>query len=81
MTLETVIRDLAPYLPPAFGALVGRGGAKGAVYFVGMKWNGANLPLARLQFAINDNRHWQNNLGSYRVTLRVSDAYDVGEAQ
>lgn len=64
-----------------FGALVGRGGAKGAVYMVGMKWNGAGLPLARLQLAINDNRHWQNNLGSYRVTLRVTDAYDVGEAQ
>jgi len=64
-----------------FGALVGRGGAKGAVYLVGMKWNGSGLPLARLQLAINDNRHWQNNLGSYRVALRVSDAYDVGEAQ
>lgn len=64
-----------------FGALVGRYGAKGSVYFVGRKWNGAGLPLARLQLAINDNRHWQNNLGSYRVTLRVSDAYDVGEPQ
>ncbi len=64
-----------------FGALVGRGGAKGAVYFVGIKWNREGLPLERLQLAINDNRHWQNNLGSYRVTLRVSDAYDVGEAQ
>jgi hypothetical protein len=64
-----------------FGALVGRGGAKGAVYLVGMKWSSDGLPLERLQLAINDNRHWQNNLGSYRVTLRVSDAYDVGEAQ
>ena len=64
-----------------FGALVGRGGSKGSVYFVGMKWNRDGLPLERLQLAINDNRHWQNNLGSYRVTLRVSDAYDVGEAQ
>jgi hypothetical protein len=30
---------------------------------------------------INDNEHWQNNIGSYRVRLRATNAYDVGEPQ
>ena len=30
---------------------------------------------------INDNEHWQNNVGAYRLKLSVTDAYDLGEAQ
>jgi len=31
--------------------------------------------------AINDNPHWQNNLGTFYVTLSATDAYDLGDAQ
>jgi hypothetical protein len=65
-----------------FGALVGRVGAQGEVFFCGSKFArpGPAKP-GRLGLAVNDNRHWQNNLGAYRVSVRVSEAYDVGEAQ
>jgi hypothetical protein len=39
------------------------------------------LGEGRLYLAINDNSHWQNNIGSFRVKLRVTDAYDVGDPQ
>lgn len=64
-----------------FGALVGRVGAGGEVLFVGVSAKKTAASAGRLQLAINDNGHWQNNLGSYRVTVSVKDAYDVGEAQ
>lgn len=64
-----------------FGALVGRIGANGEVFFVGKKATKTGLPAGRLQLAVNDNAHWQNNVGAYWVTLMVTDAYDVGEAQ
>jgi hypothetical protein len=64
-----------------FGALVGRVGAKGQIFLVGKKATKTGLPAGRLELAINDNAHWQNNLGTYTVSLTATDAYDVGDAQ
>jgi len=60
---------------------VGRVGANGEVFFLGKKASKAGLPAGRLGLAINDNRHWQNNVGSFFVSLAASDAYDLGDAQ
>lgn len=64
-----------------FGALVGRIGAKGDVFFVGKKASLTGKPSGRLMFAVNDNQHWQNNLGTFVVNLTATDAYDLGDAQ
>jgi hypothetical protein len=64
-----------------FGALVGRVNANGEVFFLGKKATKSGLPAGRLSLAVNDNRHWQNNVGSYFVSLTVTDAYDLGDAQ
>lgn len=64
-----------------FGALVGRVGASGEIWQSGVNLNKKGLPAGRLYFAVNDNKHWQNNLGAFRVELRVTDAYDLGEPQ
>jgi len=64
-----------------FGALVGRFGAAGDVFFVGRNWTAKASANGRLYLAINDNWHWQNNLGTYRVALQIADAYDLGDAQ
>ena len=64
-----------------FGALVGRVGASGEVFFLGKLFSKAGLGVGRLRLAINDNPHWQNNLGTYTVTLLATDAYDLGAAQ
>ncbi len=64
-----------------FGALVGRVGASGEIWQTGVNLNKKGLPPGRLYFAVNDNKHWQNNLGAFRVELRVTDAYDLGEPQ
>lgn len=64
-----------------FGALVGRIGADGGVFFLGKSAAKSGLTPGRLTLAVNDNRHWQNNLGSYRVHLTAGEAYDWGEAQ
>ena len=64
-----------------FGALVGRVGAGGEIFFLGKNAAKTGLAAGRLGLAINDNRHWQNNLGSFTVTITATDAYDVGEAQ
>jgi hypothetical protein len=64
-----------------FGALLGRMGAKGATFAIGRSYGPKAPGAGRLGVAINDNRHWQNNLGTYRVKLTVTDAYDVGEGQ
>ncbi|MEZ5356474.1 MAG: hypothetical protein R2762_27895 [Bryobacteraceae bacterium] len=63
-----------------FGALVGRAGAAGEVFFLGAKQSKSGLS-GRLRLAVNDNRHWQNNLGAFLVTLTVTDAYDLGDPQ
>lgn len=64
-----------------FGALVARSGAAGEVVFLGIDAAAKTFASGRLQLAINDNRHWQNNVGHFRVTLQATDAYDLGVAQ
>lgn len=63
-----------------FGALVGRIGAAGTVKFIGATSKQASAAAGRLHLAINDNAHWQNNLGSYLVTVTLTNAYDLGPA-
>jgi hypothetical protein len=53
----------------------------GEVIRVGAGYSGRGLAAGRWQMAVNDNRHWQNNVGAFRVTLTVTNAYDLGEAQ
>lgn len=64
-----------------FGALVGKIGATGLRFIVGRRLDKTGLSEGRLYLAVNDNGHWQNNIGSFRVKLRVSDAYDIGDPQ
>ncbi len=64
-----------------FGALVGKVGVSGVRFIVGRHLDKTGLGEGRLYLAVNDNGHWQNNIGSFRVKLRVSDAYDVGDPQ
>jgi hypothetical protein len=64
-----------------FGALVGRVGAGGDVFLVGKKSTLAGKPAGRLGLAVNDNKHWQNNVGTFWVTMTATDAYDLGDAQ
>ena len=64
-----------------FGALVGRVGAGGEVFFLGKQASKAGTGAGRLMLAINDNKHWQNNIGTFYVTMTVTDAYDLGDAQ
>ena len=64
-----------------FGALVGKVGVAGPRFLVGRNFGKAGLGEGRLYLAVNDNGHWQNNIGSFRVKLRVTDAYDVGDPQ
>jgi hypothetical protein len=64
-----------------FGALVGRIGAGGEVFFIGKKSTIAGKPAGRLDLAVNDNKHWQNNLGTFSVAMTATDAYDLGDAQ
>ena len=64
-----------------FGALVGKVGVAGPRFIVGRRLDKTGLGEGRLYLAVNDNGHWQNNIGSFRVKLRVSDAYDVGDPQ
>ncbi len=64
-----------------FGALVGKVGVSGPRFLVGRTLDKTGLGEGRLYLAVNDNGHWQNNIGSFRVKLRVTDAYDVGDPQ
>lgn len=64
-----------------FGALVGRISAKGATFTVGKAYAQAMEAPGRFLLAINDNRHWQNNLGTYAVELSATNAYDFGDPQ
>ena len=64
-----------------FGALVGKVGVAGPRFIVGQRLDKTGLGEGRLYLAVNDNGHWQNNIGSFRVKLRVSDAYDVSDPQ
>lgn len=64
-----------------FGALVGKVGVVGPRFVVGRRLDKTGLGEGRLYLAVNDNGHWQNNIGSFRVKLRVRDGYDVGDPQ
>ena len=64
-----------------FGALVGKVKAGGVPFFVGTAYSGKGLGAGRLHLGVNDNRHWQNNVGAFTVTLAATDAYDTGAAQ
>lgn len=64
-----------------FGALVGRVGTGGPRWLAGRSTTRLDAGPGRLYFAVNDNPHWQNNLGSFRVTLRVTNAYDLNDPQ
>lgn len=64
-----------------FGALVGRVKSDGQVFFVGKKASKTGLPAGRLGLAVNDNAHWQNNVGTYTVVMTATDAYDLGDTQ
>ena len=64
-----------------FGALVGRVGAAGPVFFAGRKAMLSGKGAGRLRLAVNDNPHWQNNIGTFHVKMSASDAYDLGDAQ
>lgn len=63
-----------------FGALVGRIDG-GAMFFLGKSASKSGLSAGRLGVAVNDNPHWQNNLGTFYVTLTATEAYDLGDAQ
>lgn len=64
-----------------FGALVGRVGANGERWLAGRHVEKTGLSAGHLYFAVNDNPHWQNNLGSYHLRVRATDAYDVNDPQ
>lgn len=64
-----------------FGSLVGRFKAGGDVLFIGRNWTAKQPAEGKLFLAINDNRHWQNNIGQYRVIIHATDAYDIGDPQ
>jgi hypothetical protein len=64
-----------------WGAVLGRVGATGARWLVGKHVEKSALGAGHLYFVVNDNEHWQNNIGSYRVRIRVTDTYDLGEPQ
>lgn len=64
-----------------WGAVLGRVGPTGARWFAGKHADKDDLGQGRLYFAVNDNEHWQNNVGSFRVRLSVTQAYDLGDAR
>ncbi len=64
-----------------WGAVLGRVGPTGERWFVGKHLEKKGLGAGRLYFVINDNEHWQNNIGSFRMQVTVTNAYDLGEPQ
>jgi hypothetical protein len=62
-----------------WGAVLGRVGTDGERWLVGRQCERGDLGRGRLFFVINDNEHWQNNIGSYRVIASATDAYDLGD--
>lgn len=73
---NTNLYDGLPY-----GAVLARLGSGGARFVMGQRYSKPSPGAGRLYFAVNDSPHWQNNLGSFRVKLRVTDAYDLGDPQ
>ena len=64
-----------------FGALLGRVGAAGPRWVGGRQFTKRDMGTGRLYLGVNDNPHWQNNIGSFRVQLHAQDAYDLGDPQ
>ena len=64
-----------------FGAVVGRVNAAGTVILIGADFSSKGMAPGRLYLAVNDNPHWQNNIGAFRISLQATDAYDVGSAR
>jgi hypothetical protein len=64
-----------------FGALIGRIGAGGQRWMLGKSFHKSGMEPGRLYLAVNDNPHWQNNIGSFRASLRATNAYDLGDPQ
>ena len=62
-----------------WGSILGRVGPTGERWFAGKQIEKSDLGSGRLFFVINDNEHWQNNIGSYRMRLEVKNAYDLGD--
>ncbi len=62
-----------------WGSVLGRVGPTGDRWFVGKHLDKSDFQPGRLYFVINDNEHWQNNIGSFRVELTVTHAYDLAE--
>jgi len=62
-----------------WGAVLGRVGAAGDRWLIGSHLERDGFGGGRLYCVINDNEHWQNNIGGYRLKLRVTDVYDVGD--
>jgi hypothetical protein len=73
---NTNLYDGQPY-----GAVLGRIGATGSKFLMGQHFDKPASSVGRLYLAVNDSPHWQNNIGSFRVKLRVTDAYDLGDPQ
>ena len=74
-------RRLLQRSPFSYGCEDPKAGATGPRFMVGRRLDKTGLGAGRLYLAVNDNGHWQNNIGSFRVKLRVSDAYDVSDPQ
>lgn len=62
-----------------FGALVAKIGAVNPRFLVGKRYSGSAETDGRLYLAVNDNPHWQNNIGSYKAKVSVENCYDLGE--
>lgn len=61
-----------------FGAVVARTG-NGEVQRIGANFNGKANGTGRFRLAVNDNRHWQNNVGAFQVKITATNAYDLGD--
>ena len=62
-----------------FGALISKVTVTGPRFVVGRKFAKSGVGTGKLYFAVNDNGHWQNNIGGFRMKLRVTEAYDLGD--
>lgn len=64
-----------------WGAILGRVGPTGERFLMGSRFDKSAPSAGRLHVVINDNPHWQNNIGSYRMHLKATHTYDLGDAQ
>lgn len=62
-----------------WGAILGRVGTGGDRWLVGKHIEKTAPAAGHLYYVINDNEHWQNNIGSFRVRLHVTDVYDLND--